>query len=317
MQRILVIRGGAIGDFVLTLPAIGLLRENFPNSHIEILGYKHIISLAEQRFYANATRSIEYAALASFFAKGAELASELANYFASFNLIVSYLFDPDKIFETNLRRCGVQTLLLGSSMITEDSHAATQLARPLEELGLSLEHPSAARIYPSVADRQFAHSFMESSATPTFALHPGSGSATKNWPLARWRSLAGHLLASGRPRSLLVIGGEADRDGLVTMQELHDNRIQFAANLPLPQLAAVLELCAMFIGHDSGISHIAAAVASRCVLLFGPTDPTVWAPANSNVRICRAPSRRLADITSADVQHAALALLQARGEATN
>jgi len=47
MKRILVIRGGAIGDFVLTLPAIKLLREAFPESRLEILGYKHIVALAE------------------------------------------------------------------------------------------------------------------------------------------------------------------------------------------------------------------------------------------------------------------------------
>ncbi len=313
MQRILVIRGGAIGDFVLTLPAIKLLRDNFPASHIEILGYKHIVSLAERRFYADATRSIESAALASFFAKAAELPSELADYFASFDLIVSYLFDPDKIFETNLRRCGVETLLFGSPKISDDAHAATQLARPLKDLGLTLQTPSA-RIFPSATDRQSARSLVKSSATPMFALHPGSGGATKNWPLRSWRSLGEQLLASGTARLLLVIGGEADRDGLAAMKGLHDARVLFAENLPLPQLAAALEGCAMFIGHDSGISHIAAAVEIPCVLLFGPTDPAVWGPANANVRVCRATSRLLADITSAEVQQAARALLQARGE---
>ena len=69
MNRILVIRGGAIGDFILTLPAIKLLRDRFPRAHIEILGYKHIIALAENRFYADAIRSIESGSLAAFFAK--------------------------------------------------------------------------------------------------------------------------------------------------------------------------------------------------------------------------------------------------------
>ena len=68
MNRILVIRGGAIGDFVLTLPAIKLLRDRFPKAHIEILGYKHIAALAEKRFYAQAVRSIEYGPLSSLFA---------------------------------------------------------------------------------------------------------------------------------------------------------------------------------------------------------------------------------------------------------
>src|SRR5882724_688372 len=103
-QRILAIRGGAIGDFILTLPALKALREAYPDAHIEILGYKHIAALTENRFYAQAVRSIEYGPLSSFFAKNSELPAELANYLASFDLIISYLFDPDKIFENNVRR---------------------------------------------------------------------------------------------------------------------------------------------------------------------------------------------------------------------
>jgi heptosyltransferase-2 len=49
----------------------------------------------------------------------------------------------------------------------------------------------------------------------------------------------------------------------------------------------------IFIGHDSGISHIAAATGAPCVLLFGPTDPAIWAPANENVTVLRAPEGKL------------------------
>ncbi|HEX8078467.1 MAG TPA: glycosyltransferase family 9 protein, partial [Chthoniobacterales bacterium] len=49
-----------------------------------------------------------------------------------------------------------------------------------------------------------------------------------------------------------------------------------------------------FIGHDSGISHLAAAAGAGCLLLFGPTDPAIWAPANENVTVLRAPERNLA-----------------------
>src|SRR5678810_248772 len=101
MNRILVIRGGAIGDFILTLPALKALRDARPQAHIEILGYKHIAVLAENRFYAQAVHSIEYGPLARFFARDSELPAELADYFAGFDLIVSYLYDPDRIFETN------------------------------------------------------------------------------------------------------------------------------------------------------------------------------------------------------------------------
>src|SRR4029453_6217604 len=108
MKRILVIRGGAIGDFILTLPALKVLRDAYSEAHIEILGYKHICVFAENRFYAQAVRSIEYAPLSGFFAKNLEPPEELANYFASFDLVISYLYDPDRIFEMNLRRCGIE-----------------------------------------------------------------------------------------------------------------------------------------------------------------------------------------------------------------
>ena len=57
MNRILVIRGGAIGDFVLTLPALRALREAYSNAHLEILGYKHIAVLAETAGYADAVHA--------------------------------------------------------------------------------------------------------------------------------------------------------------------------------------------------------------------------------------------------------------------
>src|SRR5438132_10766979 len=86
MNRILVIRGGAIGDFILTLPALRALRGAYPQAHIDILGYKHIAALAENRFYAQAIRSIEYGPMSGFFARDSELSPELSSYFSSFDL---------------------------------------------------------------------------------------------------------------------------------------------------------------------------------------------------------------------------------------
>ena len=163
--KILVIRGGAIGDFILTLPAIKLLRENFPDAHLEILGYKHIVALAEGRYYAQATRSIEYAALAGFFAPNSELAPDLIEYFASFQQVISYLYDPDKFFENNLRRCGVKHFLHASPKLDDSTHAAQQLARPLQSFALYLED-NAAALYPSADDRAFAAEFLRGLRTP-------------------------------------------------------------------------------------------------------------------------------------------------------
>ena len=295
MNRILVIRGGAIGDFILTLPAIKLLRDRFPEAHLEILGYKHIAALAERRFYADATRSIESASLAKFFAKNSELPAELVEYLGSFDLVLSYLYDPDKIFETNVRECGEKTFLAGPSKLDNSEHAALQLARPLAALGLSLTDP-VARLFPSAADRAAVRNLVEGEFV---VFHPGSGSETKNWPIEDWRELGNLLLSKGR--RLVIIAGEADLERLRKLKAAWKGKpVQFAENLPLPQLAALFE-GSFFIGHDSGISHIAAAAGARCLLLFGWTDPAIWAPANEKVRVLRAPGGKMERLEIATV----------------
>jgi heptosyltransferase-3 len=318
-RRILIIRGGAIGDFILTLPALKALRDACPHAQIEILGYKHIAVLAENRFYAQAVRSIEYGPLSSFFARNSELPAELANYFASFDLIISYLFDPNRIFENNLRRCGVENLLCTPAKIVESAeHAARQLAQPVEEMGIRV-CDLTEKVFPSIDDRQFATEFLRALRQPILAIHPGSGSKEKNWPLENWIALfsrgGGFPLVedkdgqTGNFFSLVLISGEADKAQTEALEREWKNReVRFAKNLPLPLLAAVLER-SIFIGHDSGISHLAAAAGANCVLLFGPNDPDVWAPRNKNVQVLRAQSGRLNDLGIASVKEAVVTAL--------
>ena len=86
--KILIIRGGAIGDFILTLPAIAALRRQFPEAHLEVLGYPHIAQLAAAGGLVDRVQSIEARALAGFFARRGILAEDLADYFSEFDIIV-------------------------------------------------------------------------------------------------------------------------------------------------------------------------------------------------------------------------------------
>lgn len=288
MNRILVIRGGAIGDFILTLPAIRLLREGFPSARIEILGYEHIASLAIMSGYADAMRSIEFAPLSSFFRRDSSLAPELIEYFSSFQQVISYLFDPDQIFAGNLHRAGVGHLISGSPKISSQEHAARQLARPLESLGLYLQD-SAARVLPNEK---------RNTDPNLFAIHCGSGSENKNWPLDRFVNVLQPFLEQNSQHRLLLVVGEADESRSQQLKEfLPSDRIELAKNLPLTKLANSLQNCVGFLGHDSGISHLAAAVGTPSLLLFGGTDPAIWAPQNPHVRVLRAPSRTMDGIS--------------------
>jgi heptosyltransferase III len=298
--RILVIRGGALGDFLLTLPAIRLLRDNFRDWALHILGYRHIAILAAG-YYADSIRSIDYGPLAGFFNPKASLDQELCDYFAGFQQIVSYIYDPDGLFEGGLRRAGVRNLISVSPKITEQRHAAFQLAGPLERLGLKLHDP-AARIFPSSQDLAAAHDLLTQLRRPLLAIHPGSGGERKNWPLAGWLAVQKKIFEDVRIGHLLILGGESDSHQLAQMRLIiREERQSFLENLPLPLLGAVLSQCAFFIGHDSGISHLAAAAGASCLLLFGPTDPEIWRPANRGVCVLRAPSGQLSDLETSTV----------------
>src|SRR5262249_6499397 len=242
-----------------------------------------------------------------FFAKNSEVPAELASYFASFDLIVSYLYDPDRIFENNLRRCGVKNLLCGPAKIVEKGgHAAKQLARPIEESGIKVTD-FAERIFLSVDDRHFAQAFLSNLSRPVVAIHPGSGSDTKNWPLQNWIMLFSSNAAT--VFSLIIVSGEADEAHIAQLEHVWKDRdVRFAKNLPLPHLAAVLEHT-IFVGHDSGISHLAAAGGPSYLLPFGPTDPDVWAPKNENVQVLQAQSGRVHDLQTASVEAAVAAAL--------
>jgi heptosyltransferase-2 len=205
--------------------------------------------------------------------------------------------------------CGVQNLICGPAKIVENGgHAAQQLARPIQELGIKVVD-FAERIFPSIDDQEFAREFLASVPQPIIAIHPGSGSHEKNWSLENWIGLFSPDSRFADLERLLVISGEADKAQTDELEREWKNRdVRFARNLPLPRLAAVLE-GSIFIGHDSGISHLAAAVGANCVLLFGPTDPDVWAPKNENVRVLRAPSAKLGDLQIETVDAALAAAL--------
>lgn len=312
--RILVIRGGAIGDFILTLPALALLRENFPRAHIELLAYPHIASIANQRHYADAVRSIEYGPLAGFFNPRSDLDNELEDYFAGFGQIISYLYDPDGFFEFNLRRCGVKNLIVGNPLITGEKHAARQLAEPLEKLALFADD-TPARLHPNKEDTDAAREILRGLPGRIIAMHPGSGSPKKNWPVAEWMALGQWLLQSKAETSLAIVAGESDSDFLAAAQYgsrgsvphrgfAGNANVRFLENLPLPVLAATLGNCAGFVGHDSGISHLAAAAGCRSLLLFGPTRPEIWAPRGNAVSVLASPTGRMADLTRENVREA-------------
>ena len=292
-QRALVIRGGALGDFLLTLPVFHALRG--ATEHLEILAYPQFAELAQKARLVDAARSIEYGPLAAFFARGAVQDPELREYFASFDFVLSYLYDPDEIFAGNLREAGVRRLAVGPHRPSGQSHASDELVAPLEQHRI-----------PLVARAAMLAIEGDQPSDTLVAIHPGSGSAAKNWAAENWLALAGDILDTAPQLRLAIIGGEADRGALEALAPLRENaRAEFWENLPLSSLAMRLAAARAYLGHDTGISHLAAALGVPSLLLFGPTDPAVWAPRQSNVAVLRAPDHDLGRLDLSTVLAAA------------
>ena len=117
-------------------------------------------------------------------------------------------------------------------------------------------------------------------------LHPGAGSISKRWPLQNFRELAARIIQS--ESQLLAIEGPAEQGAFREMTlGLQAAAVVAAKTLPLGALAAALSWCAAFVGNDSGIAHLAAALGVPSVVLFGPTSPEQWAPHGKRVRILR------------------------------
>jgi len=299
----LVIRGGAVGDFVLTLPAIRLLREGFPHARISVLGYPSIARLGVLSGVASAVHSLEQGALARFFAPGAELDPELVRFFGGFQLVISWLYDPDGYFHANLERCGPGRILVADPHIREETGipAAAQLAKPLEELALFLEDS-----YLQIPRERLNP--VASGHGPRIGIHPGSGSPKKNWGYETWARAASQLQREFPDIRFEMITGEAEEETIESLFRLFEEagvRSLTHRREPLCDLASTLASCQLFFGHDSGISHLAAATGIPCVLLFGPTDPGVWAPRNPRVTVLRKPSGSLAGIQPEEVVEAA------------
>jgi ADP-heptose:LPS heptosyltransferase len=290
MRRILVLRGGALGDFIVTLPALALLRRRWPSAEIELVGNATAATLALRDGLLTAASSQHERRWSALFGLG-PLPRELAAWFERFDLILSYWPDPDGDLRQRFP-CRSEQIFLSAPAMPACAPAAAHYCAPLRQLGL--ETSDFWHALRSFASRASAPPAGAASPPRTgTAVHPGSGSPQKNWPLKRWLALIPRL-----PPPVTVILGEAELSewenlpgpALATVATAGPPGAEGITRLthpPLPALAEHLARCRIFLGHDSGISHLAAACGTPCLLLFGPTAPAIWAPPAPHVRVIR------------------------------
>jgi len=185
-------------------------------------------------------------------------------------------------------------------------HAADWLARPVASLGVPCaEGPPTLQATADEAAR--ADALVRDLPERFLAVHPGSGSPSKNWPADRFARL---LDAIGAERFLLV-EGPADAEAVAALRVRRG--AVTARGLTPRVLGAALARAGAFVGNDSGVTHLAAAWGAPTVALFGPTDPGVWSPVGPRVTVLRSPHERMDGIGVDAVVAASAPLLTKTG----
>ena len=290
-MKILVLRGGALGDLILTLPALAGIRKGYPNAFIELWGRFPQAELAQPQ-YVDRVRDLDRAETAQLFVK-----QKRPPQIGSFDLAVSFLSDPDATVAVTLRAAGILRVVSVSPMVQGGQHASDQFADALDQLELPRPgSPVLIQVTQAPVTQR------------RLAFHIGSGSDKKNWPLTCWSELIRSLADDFD--EFLLIGGEADTVRLKEFKARYGSlRLRILHNAGLGTLASELAASLVFIGHDSGVTHLAAAIGRPTIALFGPTDPQIWRPLGCQVRVVASLDRKMESIRVQDVERALATLL--------
>jgi ADP-heptose:LPS heptosyltransferase len=298
VQSILVIHQGALGDFILALPTLETLRDTFPKAKLVIMGFPRILELVDQRFYADEILSIDQRGMAPFFFRGAPLDRPLSQFFSTFNLLVVFGKDGEGTLIGNLKQvCQGHILHINPfPQWTERIHSTDHLLRELARYGFSPSDKNP-RLFLSEKDKDWGKSFCrvkgltDEEKSKAIVIHPGSGSKKKVWSLERFLELIHYFQRHFNSRILIVLGpaeGQEVQKAFGGIEwELGSTAPLLVKGLSLLELASVIEGCHLFIGNDSGITHMAAALGLPTIAIFGPSDHKIWSPRGEKVFVAR------------------------------
>jgi heptosyltransferase III len=280
LRNVLIFQLGALGDFLVTWPLAMALSRLHPQSRIIYITHPQKGALAEK------VLRIESASIESgwhhLFGNPAALPPAAAKMLAAAHSIYSFIAGDADAWTASVRRLAPQARVCCIQPRPADDYDGHVTGHHLEQLGAHQAITAAMRqMLQFIGDRGVGYGLP---GGRTVVIHPGSGSPGKCWPLDRYLRLADLLAAQGRPVRFVI--GEAE---LERWPEARIGALASAGELRRPgTLVGLLEALSdagVYIGNDSGPSHLAGLLGLPAVCLFGPSDPAVWRPLGPRVRI--------------------------------
>ncbi|MBI4963064.1 MAG: glycosyltransferase family 9 protein [Desulfomonile tiedjei] len=258
-KAVLVVRSGALGDTILTLPLLESITAQFPDAALTFLGNRSYLELVPPHI---AVRSIDSPDWLWLFNSDSSRSSAREPVFDQAYVILNRADDV----VSNLKRTGTHSVRWTSSRPAPMKHVVEHLHQGLG-LPMPQRKPALAHLAPGKAEN-------------LIWIHPGSGGPKKCAPLEFLSAMARTLANSiGLDLAITISEQDAFLKNLPGWSELIDHpRITLLENRPLAEICRKLGAARLFIGNDSGISHLAAGLGVPSIVLFVATDPLQWMP---------------------------------------
>jgi len=286
-RTILIVHPGTLGDVLLALPAIRALQMALPTHELGMVAGAEVGGLLRACGEVEAVLPLEGDALAGLLAGPESVGPIVHQWLSRCDLGVCWMADPDNRLSSTLQGLGAGCVIARSpaSLGHEAIHQTDRVLQTVRDVALMGEYGGRLHL-PDVViagGRTRLATAGTFGTRPLVAIHPGSGSRHK---CADPALLAGAVewFQTNEAYPVLV-GGPADEGMIANVSDACATRPAILQHLDLLSIAGVLAHADLFVGHDSGLTHLAAALHLPTVALFGPTDRRRWAPRGPHVTI--------------------------------
>lgn len=261
---ILIVHPGALGDVLQAVPALLGLRAAASGARLVFAGQPRLGRLLVELHVVDEARAFDGLGLSALFTD-APVPDALTAFARRFARLVSWFGSRDATYRARLASLGPETIV-APPVPADDTPVWRHLVSTLGPWSIAPPEPIAPLRLAKRAPTR-----------PALVVHPGSGGAWKQWPITRYAEVI-HAVRERRSLEVIVHQGPADAEAAQRLLALLEGRADTLIEPELPQLAAALGTARAYLGGDSGVSHLAAAVGAPSVILFPSATRRRWEP---------------------------------------
>lgn len=286
-RAIVMIHPGGLGDVLLAVPAMIRLRTRFPDHRLALCAEGQVARLLLACGIIDDWTSVQGLACADVFAGGESVSGPVQLWLESCDLAIGWMEDRGSGLKTTLTAAGAREVILRSpfSASIQAIHQRDRFLEAIHETQTDGEGCASLTVAESFLrlGRACLQAAGVSIELPYVVIHPGSGSAHKCVAPETLSAVVAAIQTFGA--TPVILEGPADGKPVERLLQSCINRPVVLKGLDLLTVAGVFAQARLFVGQDSGVTHLAGLIGVRTIALFGPTDPARWAPSGAHVTV--------------------------------